>query len=284
MAPVPVLKGKRILVKFGGNALSGEEDLERFGQDIASLIAAGFDPVLVHGGGPEISLEMEKRGLNVKKVAGLRVTDDASLAIAEEVLRRINSTVVDALVRAGVNARGMAGAANGTIIAIKIAPIKVRDDNGHEVLVDLGNVGDISQVNPIKLEDIMSAGVVPVIYPICADESGRKFNVNADTVAAHVARAAGAEEMVLVSDVPGILKGGEGSKEVVHSTTLQEIDALIASGVITGGMVPKVEAARTALHSGVKVVYMLNGKEPHSIVRKLVKSEDCGTKITKGLK
>ncbi len=282
MAPVPVIKGKRILVKFGGNALSGHGDLDRFGQDIAALIKDGFDPVLVHGGGPEISQEMEKRGLKVRKIAGLRVTDDASLVVAEEVLRRINSTVVEALVRAGVNALGMAGAANGTIVAVKMPPVKVIDESGHEVLADLGNVGNVSHINPIKLEDVMAGGAVPVIYPICADESGRKFNVNADTVAAHVARAAGAEEMVLVSDVPGILRGGEGSKEIVRSTTLAEIDALIASGVITGGMVPKVEAARTALLSGVRIVYMLNGKEPHSIVRKLVKGEECGTTITKG--
>lgn len=282
MAPVPILKGKRILVKFGGNALSGAGDLERFGQDIAALIDAGFDPVLVHGGGPEISQEMEKRGLKVRKIAGLRVTDDASLVVAEEVLRRINSTVVEALVRAGVTALGMAGAANGAIVAVKMPPVKVIDESGNEVLADLGNVGNVSHVNPIKLGDVMAGGAVPVIYPICADESGRKFNVNADTVAAHVARAAGAEEMVLVSDVPGILRGGDGSREIVRSTTLAEIDALIASGVITGGMVPKVEAARTALLSGVGTVYMLNGKEHHSIVRKLVKGEECGTTITKG--
>jgi acetylglutamate kinase len=202
--------------------------------------------------------------------------------VAEEVLHRINLMVVDALVRAGVNATGMAGATNGTIIAEKMAPVKVKDERGTEVLVDLGNVGTVSHVDPIKLEGILAKGAVPVIYPICADENGRKLNVNADTVAAHVARAAGANEMVLVSDVPGILRGGEGSKEIVRSTTLSEIDALIASGAITGGMVPKVEAARIALQSGVRIVYMLNGKEPHSIVSKLVKGEECGTDITKG--
>jgi acetylglutamate kinase len=280
MAKVPVLKGKRILVKFGGNALSGEGDLDRFGQDIASLIASGMDPVLVHGGGPEISAEMERRGLKVKKVAGLRVTDDPSLLIAEEVLRRINSQVVGALVRAGVNAKGMAGAENGAVIAEKKPPFTAKDESGSEVLVDLGNVGEVAHVNAIKLEDIMASGAVPVIYPICADAKGKRFNVNADTVAAHVARSAGASEMVLVTDVPGILRGGEGSKEVIRSITLGEIDELIAAGVITGGMVPKLEAARIALLSGVKVVYMLNGKEPHAIVRRLVKGEVCGTKIT----
>jgi acetylglutamate kinase len=281
MTLIPVPKGRRILVKFGGNALSGEGDLDRFGQDVAALVTAGYDPVLVHGGGPEISQEMEKRGLQVKKVAGLRVTDDASLVVAEEVLQRINSMVVDALVRAGVNARGMAGAAHG-IVAVKMPPVRAQAEDGTEVWADLGNVGNISRIDPIKFEEARAAGAVLVIYPICADESGKKLNVNADTVAAYVARAAAAEEMVLVSDVPGILRGGEKSKEIIRSTTLEEIDALIAAGVITGGMVPKVDAARTALHSGIKVVYMLNGKEPHAIVRKLVWGEDCGTTITKG--
>ena len=220
MTPVPVPKGKRILVKFGGNALSGEGDLDRFGQDIAALVAAGFVPVLVHGGGPEISQEMERRGLRVNKIAGLRVTDDASLVVAEEVLHRINSLVVDALVRAGVRARGMAGATNGLILAVKMPPVLVQDKDGTEVLADLGHVGNISQVDPMKLNEVLASGAIPVIYPICADEAGRKLNVNADTVAAHVARAAGAEELVLVSDVPGILRGGEGSREIVRSTTL----------------------------------------------------------------
>ena len=273
-------KGRRILVKFGGNALSGEGDLDRFGQDIASLVKAGYDPVLVHGGGPEISAEMEKRGLKVKKVAGLRVTDDASLLIAEEVLRRINKQVVDALVGAGVKAKGMAGADHGVAVAEKKPPFKARDESGNEIVADLGNVGEVSRVDAKKLEAAMFGGAVPVIYPICADASGRKLNVNADTVAAHVARAAGAEEMVLVTDVPGILRGGEGTMEVIRSATLNEIDGLIAAGVITGGMVPKLEAARVALQSGVRTVYMLNGKEPHSIVRKLIDGEACGTRIT----
>ena len=225
---------------------------------------------------------MEKRGLKVQKVAGLRVTDDASLVVAEEVLHRINAQVVDALLRAGVKARGMAGCYNATVVAERKAPFPAKDEKGEQIMADLGNVGDVAHVNPIKLADILSEGQVPVIYPICADVSGRKLNVHADTVAAHVARAAGAAEMVLVTDVPGILRGGEKSKDVIPSITLKEIDELIAAGVITGGMIPKLEAARIALQSGVGTVYMLNGKEPHAIVRKLIKGEACGTTITKG--
>jgi acetylglutamate kinase len=267
--------GRRILIKFGGNALSGEGDLDRFGQDIASLIAAGFQPILVHGGGPEISEEMERRGLRVRKIAGLRVTDAAALEVAADVLERINSEIVGMLTRAGVKAVGMSGC-DASVIASKMPPVKVVDEEGNPATVDLDRVGDVSRVDPGRLESLISSGAVPVVYPICADPEGTKFNVNADTVAANVARASGAREMVLVTDVPGIMKGGE----VIRLIALSGIDALIADGTITGGMVPKVDACRTALMNGVRIVYMLNGKDPHSLVRKLLRGEDTGTKIT----
>jgi len=157
-------------------------------------------------------------------------------------------------------------------------PAKVTDESGDVAYVDLDRVGEVSHVKPDRLEKMISRGEVPVIYPICASGEGIMLNVNADTVAAHVARAAGALEMVLVTDVPGILKDGQ----VIRTITLVGIDELIAEGVITGGMIPKVEACRTALSSGVRTVYMLNGKEPRSLVRKLIKGEDIGTQITVG--
>lgn len=269
--------GRRILIKFGGNALSGEGDLERFGQDIASLLASHFRPILVHGGGPEISQEMEKRGLKVRKVSGLRVTDAAALEVAADVLGRINAAIVGMLAIAGVKAVGLSGC-EASVAARKMPPVRVTDDKGKEISVDLDRVGDVAGVDPERLESLISAGAVPVIYPICADAEGNRFNVNADTVAAHVARASGAREMVLVTDVPGILK----DDKVIRSVTLSEIDRLIADGTITGGMVPKVDACRTALLNGVETVYMLNGKDPHALVRKLLQGEDVGTKITVG--
>lgn len=268
---------RRILIKFGGNALSGEGDLERFGQDIASLIGSGFRPILVHGGGPEISEEMERRGLKVRKVSGLRVTDAAALEVAADVLGRINSQIVKVLTAAGVRAVGMSGC-DASVIATKMPPVKVTGASGEVASVDLDRVGEVSHVRPERLEMMISRGEVPVIYPICATSEGIRLNVNADTVAAHVARAARALEMVLVTDVPGILKDGQ----VIRSITLARIDELIAEGVITGGMVPKVEACRTALSSGVRTVYMLNGKEPRSLVRKLIQGEEIGTQITVG--
>ena len=275
-------EGRRVLVKFGGNALSGKGDLDRFSQDIAALIASGSHPIIVHGGGPEISQEMERRGLKVKKVAGLRVTDAEALEVAAEVLSRINRQIVEVLSRTGVPAKGMAGYEGGTVVASKKPPVSIPGDDGDEVLVDLGHVGEVQRVDREALEEMLADGLVPVIYPICDDGQGTKLNVNADTVAASVARAAGAREMVLVTDVPGILRGGEGSSDIVRTATLEEIDLLIAEGVITGGMVPKVEACRTALQNGVRTVYMLNGKEPHALVKRLLHGQESGTMITVG--
>lgn len=273
---------RRVLVKFGGNALSGEGDLDRFSQDIEAIIASGISPVLVHGGGPEISQEMERRGLKVVKVAGLRVTDEDALKVAKEVLSRLNCLIVESLSRAGVRAMGMAGYEGGVVLARKKPPVRTTGEEGREMLVDLGFVGEVEHVHAEALEEMLAEGLVPVIYPICADDGGMLLNVNADTVAAHIARAIGADELVLVTDVPGILRGGEGSTEVVSSITLEEIDQLIAEGIITGGMVPKVEACRTALMNGVVTVYMLNGKEPRSLVHRLLDGEESGTMITVG--
>lgn len=273
---------RRVLVKFGGNALSGEGDLDRFSQDIEAIIASGISPVLVHGGGPEISQEMERRGLKVVKVAGLRVTDEDALKVAKEVLSRLNCLIVESLSRAGVRAMGMAGYEGGVVLARKKPSVRTTGEEGREMLVDLGFVGEVEHVHAEALEEMLAEGLVPVIYPICADDGGMLLNVNADTVAAHIARAIGADELVLVTDVPGILRGGEGSTEVITSITLEEIDQLIAEGIITGGMVPKVEACRTALMNGVVTVYMLNGKEPRSLVHRLLDGEESGTMITVG--
>lgn len=260
---------RRILLKFGGNALSDKEDMNRFAQDVHTISESSFTPVIVHGGGPEISAEMEKRGMKALKVAGLRVTDLKALQVAEEVLKLLNSDIVQVFQKAGCSIQGMS--AEGIIIATKKPPVL---SDGSEV--DLGYVGDVASVNSQKLESVLLSGKIPVIYPICTDSSGVKLNVNADTVASGVAKAAGASEMVLVTDVPGILNDGKR----IPSLTLAEVDKLIDSKVITGGMLPKVEACRTALLNGVDTVYMLNGKEPHSLARRLLDGEDCGTSIT----
>lgn len=259
---------RHILLKFGGNALAEAADLQRFAEDVYTLSQSGFAPIIVHGGGPEISAEMEKRGLPAVKVAGLRVTDSAALQVAEEVLQSLNQHIVEVFQQAGCRVQGTS--AEGIIIAAKKPPVAA-DGN----LVDLGYVGDVQTFNAQPLEEFLASGIIPVIYPLCADAAGVKLNVNADTVAAGVAEAARAAEMVLVTDVPGILQEGRR----LPSLTLSQVDSLIAAQVITGGMLPKVEACRNALLSGVHTVYMLNGKEPHALAKRLLDGADCGTSI-----
>ncbi|MBC7107788.1 MAG: acetylglutamate kinase [Methanomassiliicoccales archaeon] len=274
------LRGKKIVIKFGGSTLNGNGDMASFCEDIALLVSLGVRPVIVHGGGPEINDEMKKLGKEIKKVAGLRVTDDETLEIVRNVLARINEEIVNALRNAGIKAIGIEGAEGRTVICTRMPPIKTKDENGHECFVDLGNVGEVSKVDPTLINLLCASGFVPVVYPICVDENGKRVNVNADTVAAYLAKALRSEDIFLVTDVPGLMKENGNGATVIPQVSLREIDALIASGVVKDGMVPKLEACRLAILSGVKTAHMVCGKIPHSILNELLGMKNSGTRIT----
>ncbi|MGD0057216.1 MAG: acetylglutamate kinase [Methanomassiliicoccales archaeon] len=281
MAPkVRKMRGKKIVIKFGGSSLNGNGDLDHFCNDIALLVSLGIRPVILHGGGPEINVEMKRLGMEVKKVMGLRVTDDQTLEVAKDVLSRINAHIVEALKMAGVKAIGIPGGEGRTAICKKMDPVKLTDKDGNEILVDLGNVGEVVSVNPTMINLLCASKFVPVIYPICADESGSWLNVNADTAAAHIAHALHSEDIVLVTDVPGLMKENGNGATLIHETSLTQLDSLISAGVVTDGMVPKIEACRLAIQNGVKTVHMISGKEPHSILNQLIGGINCGTRIT----
>ncbi len=198
---------RKVVIKIGGSSLSDDDDLDRFSRDVSVLLTHGLWPIIVHGGGPEISQEMEHRGLKVRKVLGLRITDDEGLKVAMDVLASMNAHIVASLQKAGVNAIGMPGSKDGMVLCTKMPPIAGKDENGKEVLVDLGNVGEVALVDPSPVEDLCSKGAVPVIYPICAGQDKMSYNVNADTVAAHIARSIGSNEMVLMTDSSGDTQG-----------------------------------------------------------------------------
>ncbi|MCL2334392.1 MAG: acetylglutamate kinase [Candidatus Methanoplasma sp.] len=269
---------KIYVVKFGGNAIRGKEDLMRLSKEVAELLKEDVKMILVHGGGPEISAEMEKRGLNPKKVAGLRVTDESTLEVAQDVLSALNKDVTDSLTEASVPAIGMPGYL--CTLCKKKAPYKLTEE-GKEVKVDLGLVGEIEEVYPDTLMDILDKGITPVIYPIGKDKKGRLLNVNADTMAAGIAAGIECEELILISDVPGILMDVKDPSSLVNKLTLKEVDDLIADGTISGGMIPKVDACRSALFAGVKTVRMVNGKDPRNILTDVMKNVPHGTIITK---
>lgn len=266
------------VLKFGGNAIRGHEDLMRLSAEISEMVRAGARVVLVHGGGPEISEEMERRGMVPEKVCGMRITDGDVLDVAETVLRRLNSEVVGCLQECGVTALGIPG--YFCTLCSRRPPMTVEED-GRQVEVDLGLVGEVEDMSPDTLTDLLEQGITPVVYPIGKDADGRMLNVNADTMAAGIAAGMGCTEMVAITDVPGILLdvGDPGSK--VDSLTLDEVDSLIADGTVSGGMIPKVEACRKALLSGVPRVRMVNGKDLDSIVSDVLKGVPHGTVITR---
>ena len=266
------------LLKFGGNAIKGKEDLDRLSKEVAGLIKDGAKIIMVHGGGPEINAEMERIGLVPKKVAGLRITDDAVLEVAERVLRDINVQVVDAMVRANIDAVGLAGYDVASFERKKPYLVK---ENGEDVLVDLVNVGEVTDVDLDTIEDLLMKGVTPVIYPIGQDDRGH-LNVNADSMASGIAAGIRCREMIQITDVPGILLDIDDPSSLQTLLTLAQVDGLIADGTISGGMIPKVEACRRALLAGVSKVRMVNGKDKKSIVSDVMQEGvEHGTVITK---
>jgi acetylglutamate kinase len=272
------MKMKIYVVKFGGNAIRGKEDMMRLSREVAELVQNNAKIVLVHGGGPEISAEMEKRGLNPKKVAGLRVTDESTLQVAEDVLGALNKDVTDCLKEASVSTIGMPG--HMCTLCKKKEPYTVTED-GKEVTADLGLVGEVVSVDADVITDILAGGVTPVVYPIGKDDKGTLLNVNADTMAAGIAAGIECEELIMITDVPGILMDVKDPSSLVNKLTFEEVDGLIADGTISGGMIPKVEACRNALSAGVKTVRMVNGKDPHSILTDVMKNVPHGTVIVK---
>jgi acetylglutamate kinase len=256
------------VLKFGGNAIRGREAMMRLAREIAQMMSEGARVILVHGGGPEISEEMERRGLQPKKVAGIRVTDQDALDVAETVLGRLNGEVVGCLTEAGVQAVGMPG--YHCTLCVRKAPVEAVVD-GVKQKVDVGLVGEVSECDPTALMDLLESGVVPVIYPIGKDAEGRKLNVNADTMVAGIAANVPCKEMVAITDVPGILMDVKDPGSKIDRVTLEEIDGLIDKGVISGGMIPKVDACRKAILAGVGVVRMVNGTDPECIVADVIK-------------
>lgn len=262
---------KTIVVKFGGNAMAGGETTAAadFAQDIVLMKQTGIDPVVVHGGGPQIGAMLKKLQIPSNFVNGLRVTDEATMEVVEMVLSgSINKQIVSGINAAGGRAIGVSGKDGNLVIAKKL------ERSG----IDLGFVGEPETVNPAVLRTIMSSEIVPVIAPIGVGANGETYNINADTVAGAVAGAMSAARLLLLTDVEGVL---DRDKKLIPRLTVKEARALIADGTINGGMIPKIETAISAVEAGVSAAVILDGRIPHVLLLELFTEHGAGTMIIK---
>ena len=272
-AALPYIKkysGKIVLIKYGGNAMQTEQLKQQVMEDIALLWLIGVKVVLVHGGGPEISQTMKALGKEAVFVDGLRVTDEETMDIVQMVLAgKVNKSLVNLIQTKGGHAVGVSGVDGGIIEAT------VKDPR-------LGLVGQITKIRTQPIEDLLEKNYIPVISTIASDRQGNTYNINGDTAAAYIAGALGAERMFLMTDIAGILMDKDDPSTLLPHVTTTEAKQLQADGVISGGMIPKVECCIEALEHGVKNVVIMDGRTPHSILMELLTDEGAGTMVTKG--
>ncbi|MBN8892349.1 MAG: acetylglutamate kinase [Rhodospirillales bacterium 70-18] len=269
--------GATIVVKYGGHAMGEEHLAETFGSDIALLKQVGVNPVVVHGGGPQINAMLKRLDIQSTFVDGLRVTDDKMVEVVEMVLAgTVNKHVAGLINRAGALAVGICGKDGGLIRARKLRRTKRDPDSNIERVLDLGFVGEPEAVDVRVIHALTGAGLIPVIAPVGVGADGQTYNINADTVAGAVAGALGASRMLMLTDVPGVL---DNNKKLIPEMTIAEVQAGIASGMISGGMIPKVETCVEAVRAGVKGAVILDGRQPHVCLLELFIEGGHGTLI-----
>jgi acetylglutamate kinase len=268
--------GATIVVKYGGHAMGEDHLAEMFGADIALLKQVGMNPVVVHGGGPQINAMLKRLSIETSFVDGLRVTDAAMVEVVEMVLAgTVNKHVAGLINRAGALAVGICGKDGGMIRARPLRRTRKDPGSNIEKVLDLGFVGEPEHVDVRVIHALTGAGIIPVIAPVGVGATGQTYNINADTVAGAVAGALGASRMLMLTDVAGVL---DADRRLIPEMTVAEVHAGIAGGVITGGMIPKVETCMAAVQQGVKGAVILNGRLPHAILLELF-TEGCGTII-----
>jgi len=261
---------KTIVVKFGGNAMAGGGTAADFAQDIVLMKQTGIDPVVVHGGGPQIGAMLSKLQIPSTFIDGLRVTDQAAIDVVEMVLTgSINKQIVSSINAAGGRAVGLSGKDSTLVLAKKLMK------NGQ----DLGFVGEPEKINPDVLHTVMKAEMIPVIAPVGVGHEGETYNINADTVAGSIACAMKAERLILLTDVEGVL---DHEKKLIPNLTVSEARDLIKNGTIKGGMIPKIETAIEAVEGGVNAAVILDGRIPHVLLLELFTEHGAGTLITAG--
>ncbi|MBL8587059.1 MAG: acetylglutamate kinase [Methylobacteriaceae bacterium] len=266
-----------VVVKYGGHAMGDESVARDFARDMVLLEQSGVNPVVVHGGGPQIGAMLSKLGIKSEFAAGLRVTDKATVEIVEMVLAgSINKQIVGFINAQGGRAIGLCGKDGNMVTASKVTR-SVRDPESNiERVVDLGFVGEPEKVDTTVLHQVLGRELIPVLAPVALGADGQTYNVNADTFAGAIAGALGAKRLLFLTDVPGVL---DKNRQLIKELHVDQARALIADGTITGGMIPKVETCIYAIEQGVEGVVILDGKTPHAVLVELLTDHGAGTLI-----
>jgi len=269
--------GRTIVIKYGGNAMVSENLRSKFARDIILLRYVGIKPVVVHGGGPQIGKTLEKMGLKTRFVRGHRVTDDETMDVVEMVLGgKVNKEIVALIQKHGGKAVGLTGKDGGLFYAEKLLIEEVPEGDGPPEIIDPGKVGRITSVHPEIIHRLDEGNFIPVIAPVGVDKEGNTYNINADSVAGAIAKALKAEKLLLMTDVHGIT---DENGELISSLDGKALDQMVASGVVHGGMIPKVDAALSALKGGVSKVNIVDGRVDHAVLLEIFTQTGIGTEI-----
>ena len=270
--------GKTVVVKYGGNAMTGDETEDAFARDIVLLKTVGINPVVVHGGGPQIAEMLERIGKVSQFIAGMRVTDAETMDVVEMVLGgKVNKAIVNRINQNGGRAIGLTGKDANLLRARKMLLQETQGDGSVRAL-DLGHVGEVVGVKTDVLELLLQSDFIPVIAPVGVGDAGESYNINADLVAGKVAEALQAEKLILATNIPGVL---DKNKKILTGLTTSDVDALIADGTIYGGMLPKIECALSAVKNGVNSAHIFDGRVAHATLLEVFTDEGTGTLISR---
>ena len=278
MPYIQTFRGKTFVIKYGGNAMIDENLKQGFAQDVVLLRFIGINPVIVHGGGPQIGRIMERMGKKPAFVSGQRVTDEETMDIVEMVLGgKVNKEIVNLISRAGGRAVGLTGKDGGLIQAKKLKMTRKSEETGETEIIDIGLVGEVTEIRPGALEALDAGGFVPVIAPVGVGAHGETYNINADLVAGAIAGALKAEKLILLTDQVGIL---DKDQNLIPSLNKKKVEGMVKAGTVSGGMLPKTKSCFDALEAGCTKVHIIDGRVPHALLLEIFTISGIGTEIT----
>ncbi|ABK46167.1 N-acetylglutamate kinase [Magnetococcus marinus MC-1] len=268
-------EGKTFVIKYGGNAMVDEDLKSAFAQDVILMRQVGINPIIVHGGGPQIGLIMKRMGLEPKFIDGLRVTDEDTMSVVEMVLAgKVNKDIVNLINLNGGRAAGLSGKDGYTIQARKRTHVRKGPDVQVPEIIDLGWVGDVERIETNLLDRFRASDIIPVVAPVGVGANGETYNINADSVAGHIAIAMQAEKLILLTDVPGVQ---DKNGTLINQIDETDVDKLIRNGTVTGGMIPKLETCRTAHTGGVNASHIIDGRVEHALLLEIFTDSGIGT-------